>query len=75
MWKSIWSALEVITNVTHRLTRMEKDLELVQKENRDLNREIQSIWLQLEKLVERERYRDEIFRREIELERAKAESG
>ncbi|MGH9844002.1 MAG: hypothetical protein ACREEM_35145 [Blastocatellia bacterium] len=73
MWKNIWSFIELVTNASHRINRLEKDVERLEKENREANREIQSLWLQLGRLAERENFRDEMLRREFDLERTKAE--
>lgn len=74
MWKNLWALLESLTNTSNRLTRLEKDLEALEKENRDQNKEIQTIWMQLGRLIERENWREEKLRQEMEIERIKAEN-
>ncbi len=74
MWKNLWALLESLTNTSNRLTRLEKDLEALEKENRDQNKEIQNIWMQLGRLIERENWREEKLRQEMEIERVKTEN-
>lgn len=74
MWKNLWALLESLTNTSNRLTRLEKDLEVLEKENRDQNKEIQTIWMQLGRLIERENWREEKLRQEMEIERIKTEN-
>lgn len=74
MWKNLWALLESLTNTSNRLTRLEKDLEALEKENRDQNKEIQTIWMQLGRLIERENWREEKLRQEMEIERIKTEN-
>jgi chromosome segregation ATPase len=74
MWKNIWSFIELVSNASHRINRLEKDVERLEKENREANREIQLLWHQLGRLAERENFRDEALRREFDLQRAKAET-
>lgn len=74
MWKNLWALLELLTNTSNRLTRLEKDVEALEKENRDQNKEIQTVWLQLGRLIERENWREEKLRQETEIERMKAEN-
>lgn len=73
MWKNLWALLELLTNTSNRLTRLEKDVEALEKENRDQNKEIQTVWLQLGRLIERENWREEKLRQEKEIERLRLE--
>ncbi len=59
MWKNFWALLEALTTAHHRLSRLEKDVEVIEKENRDQNKEIQTLWLQLGRMAERENWREE----------------
>ncbi len=74
MWKNIWAVIELLTTTSNRITRLERDFEKLEKENRDQNKEIQSLWLQLGRMAERENWRDEKLRREMENERVNAEN-
>lgn len=74
MWKNFWGLFESLTTANYRLNRLEKNVEAIEKENRDQNKEIQSLWLQFERLAEREKWRDEMLRQKNEMERAKQEA-
>ncbi|MGH9802690.1 MAG: hypothetical protein ACRD82_20175, partial [Blastocatellia bacterium] len=74
MWKNIWAVIELLTTTSNRITRLEMDFEKLEKENRDQNKEIQSLWLQLGRMAERENWRDEKLRHEMENERVNAEN-
>jgi chromosome segregation ATPase len=73
MWKNIWAVIELLTTTSNRVTRLEKDFEKLEKENRDQNKEIQSLWMQLGRMAERENWREEKLKQEKEIERLRME--
>jgi len=73
MWKNIWAVIELLTTTSNRVTRLERDFEKLEKENRDQNKEIQSLWLQLGRMAERENWREEKLKQEKEIERLRME--
>jgi predicted RNase H-like nuclease (RuvC/YqgF family) len=74
MWTNIWETLKLLVNYDERLTRVEKESRELRDEQKELFRQLIALTLKVERLAERENWRDEMLRREIELERAKAES-
>ncbi len=74
MWTNIWEALKLLVSYGDRLTRLEKELRESRDEQKELFRQMIALTLKVERLAERENWRDEMIRREIELGRVRAES-
>lgn len=75
MWTNIWETLKLLVNYDERLTRIEKESRESRDEQKELFRQLIALTLKVERLAERENWRDEMIRREIELERVRAESA
>jgi chromosome segregation ATPase len=74
MWTNIWEAPKLLASYGDRLTRLEKESRELRDEQKELFRQMIALTMKVERLAERENWRDEMLRREVETERVKAES-
>jgi len=73
MLTNIWEALKLIVSYGDRLTRAEKELHDLRTENKSLVKDLIALALKVERMAERENWRDEKLRQEKEIERLRLE--
>lgn len=73
MWTNIWEALKLLISYGDRLTKIEKELQELRQEHKSAVKDMISLALKVERLAERENWREEKLRQEMENERAKSE--
>lgn len=73
MWTNIWEALKLLASYGERLTRLEKESRELRDEQKELFRQMIALTLKLERLAERENWREEKLRQEWEIERLRRE--
>lgn len=73
MWTNIWEALKLLVSYGDRLSQLEKESRESREEQKELFRQMIALTMKVERLAERENWRDEMLRREFDIERAKAE--
>ena len=74
MWANIWEILKSLVSISDRLTRLEKQVEKQDEKHTDLMAKFLVLAASLERLAEREKWREETYRQAIEIERMKTEN-
>ncbi len=74
MWTNIWDFLKAFITYSERMTRLEKQIEKIEQKQNDTTTTLTAVIISLERMAEREKWREEKLRHEIELERAKSEA-
>lgn len=74
MWTNIWEALKLLVSYGDRLTRVEKELRELRDEQKASIKDLIALALKVERLAERENWREEKLRQEMEIERIKTEN-
>jgi hypothetical protein len=71
MWTSIWEALKSLITFDDRLTRVEKKTEKLEQKHEEATIKMVAMAIELERIAERGKWREERYQHAIELERAK----
>jgi hypothetical protein len=74
MWTNIWEILKSLVSINDRLLRLEKQSEKQDEKQTDLTVKFLALAASLERIAEREKWREENYRQMIEIERMKAEN-
>lgn len=73
MWKSIWEVLKTLLTYEERLARLEKRSEKQEQRQSELTTELTAVFIELGRMAEREKWREEKYQQVVELERSKLE--
>lgn len=73
MWTSIWETLKSLVSYGERLAWLEKRIEKQEQEQDASNDSLVAIIIKLERMAEREKWREEKYQQAVELERANLE--
>ncbi len=65
MWTNIWEALKLLVSYGDRLTRVEKELRELRDEHKASIKDLIALALKVERLAERENWREEKLRQEM----------
>ncbi len=71
MLQNIWTFLRALFSVDERLARLEKQGERQDQKQNELAAELRALYLDLGRMAEREKWREEKFQHAVEMERAK----
>ena len=69
MWQNIWTFFKALLNYDDRLTRVEKQNERLTQKQNELTTELTALYLEMGRMVEREKWREEKLQQAIEIKR------